>query len=261
MPVRFMSLRWQTGCAGKATVFSVLLILSGCAAPPEAKIGVRLAQADLAYGPAALDHAVSEFLGPSASGGGGGSSGGSKKSGSDKKKASADIDYREIAGQEVALVVGMAQPLAEGWYLDGTLRLGQGEVDYVLPAGSLRVPLGAATVVFDEEVTLQARTRFLEAEVLAFRQFALPVPGVLELGAGGGVRRTHSRLKVSTDIFLPIEIDSRFQQTQTYGAIQARYSLPRLPLRGFAEGRYYGRDAAGIRGGGEMVLPLKARRP
>ncbi len=280
---RFLTFHRLPIRAGKATIFLLFLVLSGCVAPLDPKVGVRFAQADLAYGPAALDHAVAEFLEPpSASGGGGGglfggssgglfgsssgggpkksgsdSGGGSKKAKSDKRKASADIDYREIAGQEMALVVGVTQPVAEGWRVDGTVRLGQGEVEYVLPAGSLRVPNGSIFLVFDGAVTLQARPRFLEAETIVVRKFALPVPGVLELGAGGGVRKTDSRLKVNAPL---IKIDNRYRQTQTYGAIQARYTLPYLPLRGFAEGRYYGRDAAGMRAGIEMVLPLQRVR-
>jgi len=232
--------------------------LAGCAASPDPTIGVRFAQADLAYGQGALDHAVAGFIGPKRAGGAnsGGVFGGNDTSRAGRDtKARADIDYRAIKGRELALMVGVQHPVSEGWHVDGTLRLGQGRVDYVLPAGSLRVPLGSFAVIIDEPVTLRARTRFIEGEALAFRRVAPRLPGQLELGAGGGVRLTDSRLQVQTETLFPIKIDSHHRARQPYGAVQARYRLAHLPARGFVEGRVYGRKTAGLRAGVDLTFP------
>jgi hypothetical protein len=227
----------------------VLCGLAGCAAGPDPKMALRYAQADLAYGPAALDRAVADFLGPpSASEGGAGDTSGNGTTGSRRGKARADIDYREIRGQEGAVMLEMRHPLAQGWHLDSSLRLGQGRTRYVVPAGRLRV----AQLVYGEAVTLDARNRFIEVDSMVFRQLVPPFPGILELGAGGGLRGTDSRLQVLAP---PIIIDSRHRQLQPYGAVQARYHLPHLPARGFAEARIYGRNAAGLRAGVELALP------
>ena len=237
----------------KAILALGLCGLAGCAAGPAPKLALRYAQADLAYGPAALDRAVADFLGPpSASGAESGGSSGNGTTGSRKGKARADIDYREIRGQEGAVMLEMRHALAQGWHLDSSLRLGQGRTRYVVPAGRLRVPYGSAQLVYDEAVTLDARNRFIEVDSMLFRQLAHPFPGIVELGAGGGLRGTDSRLQV---LAAPIIIDSSHRQLQPYGAVQARYHLPHLPARGFAEARVYGRNAAGLRAGVELALP------
>lgn len=243
---------------GTAVAGALIVALAGCSAGPEPKFGMHFAQADLGYGQAALDHAVAGFIGPGPARetGSGGVFGGAGDSAARRDvKARADIDYRAIKGQDLALIVGLQHPITEHWKLDGSMRLGQGRVDYVLPAGSLRVPFGTFAVLIDEPVTLQARARFVEGEMLAFRRIAPRLPGRLELGAGGGVRLTHSRLQVQTETLFPIRIDSRHRATQPYGAVQARYRLPHLPARGFVEARVYGRNTAGMRAGLELSFP------
>jgi len=237
----------------KAILAVVFCGLAGCAAGPDPKLALRYAQADLAYGPAALERAVADFLGPpSASEVGSGDTSGNGTTGSRRGKARADIDYREIRGQEGAVILQIRHPMAQGWHLDSSLRLGQGHTRYVVPAGRLRVPIGSAQLVYDEAVTLDARNRFIEVDSMVFRQLVPPFRGVLELGAGGGLRGTDSRLQV---LAAPIIIDSRHRQLQPYGAVQARYHLPHLPAHGFAEARVYGRNAAGLRAGVELALP------
>jgi hypothetical protein len=227
------------------------LALAGCIHTHEASVGLRVAQADLAYGPAALEHAVAEFLGPSSKPAEGGMrSSGTREGG--RKKARADINYQEIVGREVVFVLAAKHPLTQGWRIDGDVRLGQGQVKYVMPAGSLRVPFRQGFLSLANPVTLDARNQFIEAEVLLVRDITQPLPGILTLGAGGGVRGTQSRLKVQVD---PIKIDSRYKQTQAFGALQARYTLPTVPVHGFAEARIYGRNTVGMRAGLELLLP------
>lgn len=236
-------------CAG-------LFLLSGCGAEYAPQVGVRLAQADLAYGPAALDRGVADFLGPPAvdSPAGDGLFGGNGTAGT--PKARADVDYRAIKGQEAALALALRQPLTENWQLEGGVRVGQGRANYVLPAGSLRLPVGSFSVIIGEDVTLRATNRFVEADALALRRVAIPFAGALDLGAGVGLRATDSRLNVSTQTLFPIEIDSSHRQIQPYAALQARYTLPRVPARMFVEGRIYGRRAAGLRAGLDVAMPL-----
>ncbi|MBR3372093.1 MAG: hypothetical protein IKG52_15825 [Rhodobacteraceae bacterium] len=242
-------------------VAAVVLVLSACSDGAGPQVGLRLAQADLGYGRGALDHAVAEFLAPASSvpaagggiglpGGGGGAGGGGGGS-----SARANIDYRAITGREAALGVDFRQPLAKGWHLQGSVRLGQGQTAYVMPAGTLQVPLGAVSVIIGEDVTLKARNRFIEAEALALRQFETPLPGMVAVGAGGGVRGTDSRLQVRTATLFPIQIDSRHRQVQPYGVVQVQYAPPRLPAHLFVEGRVYGRRSAGVRAGLDVALP------
>ncbi|MGP9788902.1 hypothetical protein [Roseinatronobacter sp. NSM] len=241
-------------------VVAVVLAVSACSDGAGPQVGLRLAQADLGYGRGALDHAVAEFLAPApaASGGGGlglPGGGGGGGAGSGGASARAEIDFRAITGREAAIALDMRHPLAQGWHLQGSVRLGQGQTDYVMPAGTLQVPAGPVSVIIGEDVTLKARHRFIEAEALALRQFETPLPGMVALGAGGGVRATDSRLQVRTATLFPIEIDSRHRQVQPYGVVQVHYAPPRLPARVFVEGRVYGRRAAGLRAGLDVALP------
>jgi hypothetical protein len=149
----------------------------------------------------------------------------------------------------------LRQPVADGWAIEGHMRLGHGQTRYTVPAGHLQVGI----ITLDEAVTLNARARYIEAEGLALRQIGTLPGGVLDVGLGAGLRATHSRLQVHTATFIPIEIDSSHRQTQPYAVVQARYGLKRVPVRGFVEGRVYGRRMAGLRAGVDIGLSGLAR--
>lgn len=241
-------------------VAALSMVVTGCSQPAAFEYGARIGQADQAYGRAALDKAVAEFLAPApgaVSGGGGGGGGGGvlgigSGSGAWGSKARAQIDYREITGQEAAFWAMLRQPVADGWAIEGHMRLGHGQTRYTVPAGRLQVG-----ITLDEAVTLNARARYIEAEGLALRQIGTLPGGVLDVGLGAGLRATQSGLQVQT--LLPIIIDSSHRQTQPYAVVQARYGLKRVPVRGFVEGRVYGRRMAGLRAGVDIGLSGLAR--
>lgn len=245
----------------------VLMLLAGCAAPQpegglEPAFALRAAQADLGYGPAALDRAVAGFTGPSgadAPSGGlfppsapGVGSGAAAGTSADRPRLRANLDYSALDGQDLALAAGVTQHYTHGWQTQYMLRAGQGRVRYVIPAGQLRVPLGNVGIIIDEPTALQASARFVEAEALALRTLPVPVPGQITLGAGAGLRVTQSHLRVRSGL---LAIDSRHRQSQPYAVVQARYRPPHLPAQAFFEGRAYGRDAAGLRAGIDLVWP------
>lgn len=242
--------------------WSVLaLLLAGCALPrPEGRAylsaGGRVAQAELGYGPAALDRAVTVFRAPAAGAAGLSPGAGSPfgRSGAPVTEPSlrTDLDYRAITGQEAALSLGVTKPFTQGWTARLALRAGQGQVRYVIPAGQLRIPVGGVAVTIGEPTALHAKARFAEAELLALRRVSLPIPGQVVLGAGAGLRVTHSRLKVTSPL---IALTSSHHQLQPYGVLQARYRPPRLPADVFVEGRIHGRRAAGLRAGLNLVWP------
>lgn len=240
---------------------SAFLLLAGCAIPQpngglEPAFALRGAQADLGYGPAALDRAVARFMAPSggqppsdglfrppASGDG---------AAADRPRLRADLDYSALDGQDLALAAGVTQHFTHGWQTQYMLRAGQGRVRYVIPAGQLRVPFGNVGIIIDEPTALQASARFVEAEALALRILPVSVPGQIALGAGAGLRVTQSHLRVRSGL---LEIDSRDRQSQPYAVVQARYRPPHLPAQAFVEGRAYGRDIAGLRAGVDLVWP------
>lgn len=237
----------------------VLMLLAACAVPrpdggPEPAFALRGAQADLGYGPGALDRAVARFMAPSGaappSEGLFPASGSGRAAG--RPRLRADLDYSALDGQELALAAGVVQGLTHGWQAQYMLRAGAGRARYLLPAGQLRVPLGSIAVIIDEPIALQANARFLEAEALALRNLPSPFPGQITLGAGAGLRVTQSRLRVTSGL---LAIDSRHRQSQPYAVVQARYRPPRLPAQAFFEGRAYGRDTAGLRAGVDLIWP------
>lgn len=239
------------------------MLLTGCAIPHpegdlETSFALRGAQADLGYGPAALDRAAARFMAPSGadtpSGGLFSSPGSGADSGASapRPRLRSDLDYSALHGQDLAIAVGAVQGFTQGWHARYMLRAGQGRVRYIIPAGQLRVPVGNVAVIIDEPIAMQADARFMEAEALALRALPGPLSGQIILGAGAGLRVTQSRLRVTSGL---LAIDSRHRQGQPYALVQARYHLPHLPAQTFFEGRAYGRNAAGLRAGMDLVWP------
>ena len=253
--------RWSAGLAG---CLAALVVLAGCTVPhregrAEVSVAARVAQADLGYGPAALDRAVAQFLVPSGAAAPSGGlfrpsagGGGDRDARADRPRPRATLEYSDLDGQDLALVATATQAFTQGWQVQYALRAGQGQARYVIPAGQLRVPVGSFAVVIDEPTALQASARFVEADALVLRDLRLALPGRITLGAGAGLRATASRLRVTSGL---LDIDSRHRQAQPYAVVQARYQPPRLPARAFVEGRAYGRRAAGLRAGVDLVWP------
>lgn len=221
----------------------------GCGAPASVKIRpeLRVSQPDLGFGPAALEQAGRDFLGP-AQGSGGSQPGLSTAAGGGLRS---DLDLSGLRGHERALAVQVDQTLSETWSLQARFRAGQSDIRQALPAGSLR--LGRVLVLADGVIT--ARTRFIEAEALALRQVPTALPGRLDLGAGLGARMTQSDLRVRVDALFAIDAHSTYRQTRTFGLIQARYQWDRLPAHLFVEGRVYRSRQAGLRAGLDIALP------
>lgn len=235
------------------------MLLVSCAAPLPHKLSsptfaVRAAQADLAYGPAALDRTVSQFLAPAREPSTGAPSFGFSEAGpgSHSPSVNATLDYSALSGFDSDVSGMLTQQLSETWQADYTLRMGQGRAAYIIPEGQLSIPLGSFSVIIDEPTQLRARTYFIEAEAIALRTIPTPIPGEVALGVGSGVRATQSDLSVTSGL---LAIESRHRQTQPYAVVQARYRPPRMPAQAFVEGRAYGRNAAGLRAGVQLMWP------
>lgn len=220
---------------------------------------LRVAQPDLAFGLAALDHARTEFLRPAPaatapaappSGGGGGA--GSLGSAITRGGFQVDLGLADVRGQERVLGVQIDQPIGADWKLETRLSAGQMQLRRALAPGAVRV----GRLVLMEPGELRVDTRFVEVETTAFRRLPDILPAVmsgrLDLGAGAGLRATDSDLQVTINGL--VDARSTYRQTQPFATLQARYRWDRLPARAFVEGRVYGRKQAGLRAGLDIVL-------
>ena len=234
----------------------LLLGLAGCAAAPGGVSVVpvlRVAQEDGAHGPAALDRAVADFIGPSsgagtaaAVSGRGGSSSRFLNIGPDTVFADAGtIRYEVRSAREVAAGLHLERPLGAGRALEGQLLAGRGSARYLLPEGA---------AAFKSPITMRAGTRFAEARGGVSQALPMgPIPGRASLSGGAGLRLTESRLHVTSDL---LDVRSRSGQSSPFADLRLEYRPDALPARGFAEARLHGRhQMLVLRLGLDMTLP------
>lgn len=220
--------------------FGVLMIvgLSACASmgahDPDTRLGVSVAQPDRAYGRDALDAAVAQFLGPYAdrfSGTGGG--------GRRPFSTGGGLEWSERGAREFALLAQAAQPLGEGdWSAVGTIGLGAGRARYELPRGA---------GILTDPITIDATTRFAEADVRLVRPVLPDLPGQIDLGFGAGMRATQSDMHLRSAL---LDVQSRHREQRGFVQATVAYAPPRTDqVQLFGEARYYGRSMGGLRGG------------
>lgn len=229
-------------------------MLAGCSGLPE-EVSVtpvlRVAQEDVAYGPAALDRAVEDFIGPSASG----------APSADRGRGTAsgflDLDRDAILGPggSIRYETERAQEVAAGAWIERSLSATRAlEAQFVVGGGRARFLLPDGAAAFKSPITIHARNRFAEVRGGISQTLPIgPVPGQAWLSAGTGLRVTESRLRVASDL---LDVRSQSRQTSGFTDLRLNYRPDALPARGFAEARLHGRQRALIlRAGLDITLP------
>ncbi|MCC5983134.1 MAG: hypothetical protein JJU42_02110 [Rhodobacteraceae bacterium] len=203
------------------------------AVDPVIRAGLSVAQPDRAYGRGALDAAVAQFLGPYADRINSGANAGGRPF-----STGGGLEWSERGARELALLAQAAQPLGGEWSAVGTLGLGTGRARYDLPRGA---------GILTDPITIAAKTRFAEADVMLMRPVLPDLPGQIDLGFGAGVRATQSDMHLRSAL---LDVQSRHREQRGFVQATVAYAPPRTDqVQLFGEARYYGRSKGGLRGG------------
>ena len=253
-PISYVTFRHCVTWLARGCCLGAALMLAGCSGlPAEVSVApvLRVAQEDVAYGPAALDRAVEDFIGPSDTG--------TTSAGRGRRTASGFLDldrdailgnagsirYETQAAQELAAGARIERPLAATGALEAHFVVGRGRARFLLPDGA---------AAFKSPITVRARSRFAEARGGLSQALPMgPIPGRASLSGGAGLRLTDSRLRVTSDL---LDVRSGNRQTSPFADLRLEYRPDALPVRGFAEARMHGRQQMLVlRLGLDMTLP------
>jgi hypothetical protein len=203
--------------------WGLLALLMGCAAPEGSihHIALRSGQDETVFTIAALDAAVQQFIGPATPASGGESQTGTTRTAGGITGASLSPNsatpYFRGKNARLFAEADLRYPLRSGFQLAGRMTAGQGYSHYTLPDGA---------GILKDPVDITFKTRFVTAEAGVIWEHPLSPHTTVALGAGAGLRLTHSKTAVTAPV---LRIYNTSSQQDRYIALRAGVLLQPNP--------------------------------